>query len=121
MSNKFYAYVREFYPVYEPAEGGYYVCCSQITDLEEHSDLNEAVYSLLCGLVDAAEHGSVINYGSWNIGFDVKMWDDDGTMTPDITLRLPRFVLDKDGYIGSGFEMGICATKPEDEPYEGYC
>ena len=26
----FYVYCRSYYPVYEPAEGGYYVCASEI-------------------------------------------------------------------------------------------
>lgn len=114
MSNKFYAYIREFYPVYEPAEGGYYVSCSKVIDVEECYTLNDAVASLMEGLVDAVERGHEITFGSWRMGFHTHT---DG----DVCLYLPLFRLDETGYIGDGFELGICMNKPEDEPYQGYC
>lgn len=120
--NTFYTYVREFYPVYEPAEGGYYVSCSTVTQCEEHTDLNDAVFSLLNFLVDAAEAGHEIDRGSWRIDWLIDTWEDeDGSLNPEIMLLLPWFRLEQYGYIGNGYEVGICTGKPEDEPYGGYC
>ena len=121
MSNNFYVYQRDFYPVYEPAEGGYYVTASEIVFCEEFGDLTVAVYEMLDGIIDLIERGHKIHSGSWRIEFDVDMWDDDGNMVPDISLRLPWFRFDYNGYEGDGFEVGICMNKPEDEPYQGYC
>lgn len=121
-SNNFYVYCKEFYSVWEPAEGGYYVECSTVTQCEEHIYLTDAVYSLLECLVDAAEHGHTIDRGTWKIDWCADIWEDeDGIMRPDISLLLPWFRLDQNGYIGEGFEVGICMNKPEDKPYLGYC
>lgn len=113
MSNNFYVYVREFYAVWEPAEGGYYVYPSKITDVEECSCLNDAVASLMECLVDATEHGHEITWGTWRMGFHTHT---DG----EINLYLPMFKLDDNDWNG-GCEVGICMNKPEDKPYEGYC
>lgn len=116
MSNNFYVYCKEFYPVYEPAEGGYYVECWQLKDIEKHYTLEDAVESLLEGLMDAVERGHEITKGSWKMGF---VTDRDGYTW----LHMPWFYIDYGQYIGEGFEMGICMNEPnpEDGRYHGYC
>lgn len=117
----FYVFVRDYYSVWEPAEGGYYVECATVRAYEEHYDLAEAVYSLLELVIDLEEKGHEVSCGNWRIEFQVDMWDDDGMMRPNIKLRLPYFQYDRTKYVGDGFEVGICMHKPEDKPYQGYC
>ena len=114
MSNmpNFYVYCREYYAVYEPAEGGYYVSASKV-DYEKHYDLEAAYECLLEYIMVAIEDGHEIHRGSWYCGFD--------TIDGETYLKFPWFEFDYTGYIGDGFELGITTDKPEDKPYMGYC
>ena len=115
MSNmpNFYVYCREYYSVYEPAEGGYYVSASKVT-YSDHFYLEDAYEELLENIMSCIEEGHEIHRGSWFCGFET---DRDG----NTFLKFPYFFFDYTGYIGDGFELGITTDKPEDEPYMGYC
>lgn len=112
--SKFYVYCKEYYSVYEPAEGGYYVSCYEITYCEDFYCLEDAYHDLLEGIMNLVEDGHEIHQGSWDCGFYT---DIDG----DTYLRFPWFEFDYTGYIGDGFQIGITTEKPEDKPYLGYC
>lgn len=109
----FYVYCRSYYPVYEPAEGGYYVSCSEVTECEEFSTLENAYAEFIDSVAEAEKDGHVVSNASWNCGFK--------TVDGETHLDFPWVEYDKTGYIGDGFMLAISADKPEDEPYEGYC
>ena len=109
----FYVYCREYYPVYEPAEGGYYVAASNITYCEKFYSLEDAYEDLLESIMNLVESGCKICSGSWYCGFD--------TIDGETYLKFPWFEFDRTGYIGDGFDIGITTEKPEDKPYLGYC
>lgn len=111
----FYVYCREFYDVWEPAEGGYYVTASQINDCGEFFSLEDAVYDLLDSFVEWG-NSVEIERGSWKMGLITRHDWYDGT--PETSLYLPWFYIN-DGL--SRYEVGISADKPLDEPYLGYC
>ena len=112
----FYVYCRNFYPVWEPAEGGYYVCCSEITGCVKCYSLEDAYEELLESVVEAEECGYTIDSGSWSCGFV-----NHDAENPYTTLELPWFLYDQHGYVGDGFEIGISLEEPRHEPYTGYC
>lgn len=112
----FYVYRRDHYAEYEPAEGGYYVDCSEISAVEEYAVLADACEALLdwCNEVETEDCAEPYS-GSWKFGLV-------GTFgLDDYYLRMPYFRYDYHGYIGEGFELGISVDEPKDEPYGGYC
>ena len=110
----FYVYTRENYPVFEPAEGGYYVSASEITYCKEYSHLNNALDAMHKAVEDAQAEGCTLCGVSWDYGFETDKYG-------DITLHMPIASFDESGYIGDGFVIGISVEKPEDRPYQGYC
>lgn len=110
----FYVYVREYYPVFEPAEGGYYVSASEVTDCEEFAYMNDALDVMREWVEDCVREGETLNGASYGYGFAT---DEDG----DVTLGLPLARFNRTGYIGEGFDIGIAVEKPKDAPYQGYC
>ena len=110
----FYVYLRRFYHVWEPAEGGYYVTASCIDDYCDEWCLEDAVYELLDTFIQW-DGGMNDLEGSWNMGFETKWFDGE----PETRLVLPCFTFY--GYEGYQYELGISCDKPEDKPYEGYC
>ena len=113
----FYVYCRSYYPVYEPAEGGYYVCCSEITECHEFTTLENAYAELLTMIAMAEEEWHTVSRANWDCG--LKTYDEGDWA--ETYLTFPYVVYDETGYVGSGFELGISAEKPEDDPYQGYC
>ena len=93
----FYVYRRDHYAEYEPAEGGYYVDCSEISEVDTYWYLEDAF--------DAP----------WHYGFHI-----DGGNGKTM-MWWPVFRYDYHGNIGDGFELGISVDEPRDEPYRGYC
>ncbi len=110
----FYVYCRSFYPVYEPAEGGYYVSASRVDDCKAFSSLEAAYAELIDTIAEAVKDGHTVAAASWACGFKVA-WDG------ETDLVFPWVEFDQTGHIGDGFELAITADKPKDEPYEGYC
>lgn len=98
----FYVYCSADYPVYEPAEGGYYVAASKITWCHEFDTLEAAYRDFLSEVQDTEKHGIAIS----NAYF---------------TCEFPWAQFNETGYIGDGFEIAISDEKPQDKPYEGYC
>lgn len=109
----FYVYCRNYYPVYEPAEGGYYVSASKVDECIEFNTLEDAYAEFIDSVVEAEKDGHVVSNASWYCGFK--------TIDGETYLDFPYVSYDKTGYIGDGFMLAISAEKPEDEPYEGYC
>ena len=114
----FYVYCEADYAVYEPAEGGYYVRCSEITECHEFCTLEDAYAELLTMVMQAEEDGDTVSGASWDCGF--KTFAED-LEEPETHLVFPWVRYNKTGYIGDGFELAISAEKPSDSPYEGYC
>lgn len=110
----FYVYLRRFYYIWEPAEGGYYAKASCIDDYCDEWSLEDAVYELLDTFVqwDMGMHSLE---GSWKMGFETKHFEDG----PETRLVLPRFTFYDAA--DTEYELGISCDKPEDRPYEGYC
>lgn len=108
----FYVYLRNFYRVYEPAEGGYYVTASCINDYKKVFTLEDAVYEMLDTLVQWGD--MKIISGSWNMGLHTTLFDG----KPETKLSMPCIMFYSDGL---EYELGISCDKPEDKPYEGYC
>lgn len=109
----FYVYCRSYYPVYEPAEGGYYVSASKVDECIEFYTLEDAYAEFIDSVVEAEKDGHVVSDASWYCGFK--------TIDGKTRLDFPYVSYDKTGYIASGFTLAISAEKPEDDPYEGYC
>lgn len=109
----FYVYIRQNYPVFEPAEGGYYVSASEVTLVEEFDYLNSALTFMHQLVLDALTEGATQSWGSDEYGFVTDKWG-------DITLKMPCYGFDYNGYIGEGWNIGIDVEKPQDRPYEGY-
>lgn len=53
----FYVYCRSYYSAYEPAEGGYYVWCSEVTECEEFSALENAYAEFIDSVAEAEKTG----------------------------------------------------------------
>lgn len=49
----FYVYCRSYYPVYEPAEGGYYVCASEVSECAEFNTLEDAYAEFIDSVAEA--------------------------------------------------------------------
>lgn len=113
----FYVYYKQYYPVYEPAEGGYYVCCSEVRECHEFTTLEDAYAELLTMVAEAEEKGHIVSNSKWDCG--LKNYGEGAE--EETYLVFPWVLFDETGYIGSGFELGISAEKPQDEPYNGYC
>lgn len=69
----FYAYCSSDYFVYEPAEGGYYVRCSEITECHKFYTLEEAYAELLTMVIQAEKEWETVQSASWNCGFKTKL------------------------------------------------
>ena len=109
----FYVYCRSYYPVYEPAEGGYYVCASKVDECRKFYTLEDAYAEFLDSVAEAEKEGHTVSHASWYCGFK--------TVDGETYLDFPYVSYDQNGYVGDGFMLAISADKPEDEPYEGYC
>ena len=112
----FYVYRRDHYAEYEPAEGGYYVDCSEISEVDTYWYLEDAFDALLdwCNEVEAEDDAEPYS-GTWHYGFHT-----DGGNGKTM-MWWPVFRYDYHGNIGDGFELGISVDEPKDEPYRGYC
>ena len=110
----FYVYAREYYPVYEPAEGGYYVSASKIVECCEFNYLNHALELMREWVEDAEREGETLNYCTYEYEFHT---DESG----DIVLLMPLARFNHSIYVGEGFDIGISVDKPADNPYQGYC
>lgn len=56
----FYVYCRSYYPVYEPAEGGYYVCTSEVSsECAEFNTLEDAYAEFIDSVAKAEKDGRV--------------------------------------------------------------
>lgn len=53
----FYVYCRSYYPVYEPAEGGYYVCASEVSECAEFNTLEDAYAEFIDSVAEAEKTG----------------------------------------------------------------
>lgn len=65
----FYVYCRSYYPVYEPAEGGYYVYASEVSECAEFNTLEDAYAEFIDSVAEAEKDGHVVSSASWNCGF----------------------------------------------------
>lgn len=112
----FYAYYENHYAEYEPAEGGYYVSCSEITECVECYSLEEAL-EVLTEMRNDAEKTYELYAHDDTIGFRNLGTEEN----PETVLLMPWYQYDYHGYVGDGFTIGIDVEKPQDKPYVGYC
>lgn len=111
---KFHVFIEENYSVYEPAEGGYYVCASKY-DRGTHESFSNAI--------EAVEYFNDLVEVLVEEGHDVtkRSFSDDVYLNTKGELILPWVQFDYDGYIGHGINLVMDVKEPEDNPYEGYC
>lgn len=95
-----FVYLRHYYRVFEPAEGGYYVTCSEVCDFAEFDNMADAIADMDATIMDVLEDCYVNNV---RYRLDV--------VEPWIKMNL-----DDEPYA-----LGISMEKPEDRPYLGYC
>lgn len=111
---RFHVFIKENYPVYEPAEGGYYVCARRY-DRDTHEVFTNAK--------DAADYFADMVEILTEEGHDLsdRSFSGEVFLNKKGELILPWAEFDYDGYIGHGFDLVIDVEEPKDKPYEGYC
>lgn len=60
----FYVYCRSYYPVYEPAEGGYYVSASKVDECIEFNTLEDAYAEFIDSVVEAEKDGHALTHST---------------------------------------------------------